>query len=926
MRNYTRLMRAVASLLIVTTPFLPIHAYANGNSASEAGREAQVLANDLVSSFKSSPGGVNNGNISFPTLENGQFQNGGGTINVNDLFPGTSSSNSDPSSYYFPDGNPNLGELEGVYNDNNGMDSVGGNAKSSLWSDANSGSPTISGAAYKVLLDATNQSKPDFSNDPLMNLSKKTYEDIDVISEGFGDCSAETIINNNTIKTHIPDYRTCERVTDKSADCEVLHEYDAEIIKYHDGPFNIKPCGDDCIELWIGKVGDNYWSGWCTIYEQATQVRVDNPDAIISATLEYAKWDDYMQVLVGPPGSENKVWQGPNSNFPPETPGACELSTSWQTNPNTDVTSHFKNTKPGDVVSFKIRVSVAGNGEGFGRIKIKYDRSKAVFKDTWTPQSCLDAAVGIRDGFASGQFSCIEQPSDVNASGCVVKNGFKVCEDMLSEPPLPGIPKLCTKVRVKADYDFYKGQMECWTDPQGEIQCPNNQGGNLDSCKVLEDNPQCGFVSSKCVEGAQGSSGTCYVQEDTFDCGTDVDVPTLDKETNFTCGGPIKCMGDECLDVNKTQSTDFARAAALLNAAQFMTQDMACTGTDGNDNPTGTENVICKAFGGDPGECKKAVGGAQDCCEKPSGLSMGDYLTLMMSVPKLDGAIMSLDNGSAIKGAYQAIRDPAISGWTEITKPFTSYIENITGAIDNFTKPITDLAKEAIQALKDEITKITSKALGNASASGSAGVPAGASEGMMEQMVGQQAASVLSGIMAAYTAYVVAMMIIQIVWKCEEEEFELNAKRALNSCTKVGSYCKSKVLGACIEKREAYCCFSSPLSRIIQEQVRPQLGMNFGPAKAPQCDGIPLDRLSEIDWTQVNLDEWLALLRVNGHFDDPAGMTLDRLTGSGSAFNVDGTRLNAQERAEERLKGSDLDKTRKDAGDSILPDTGAPGY
>ncbi len=74
--------------------------------------------------------------------------------------------------------------------------------------------------------------------------------------------------------------------------------------------FNIKPCGDDCIQLWIGKVGDNYWSGWCSVYEESTQVRVDNPDAIISATLEYAKWDDYMQVLVGPPGAEQKVWQG----------------------------------------------------------------------------------------------------------------------------------------------------------------------------------------------------------------------------------------------------------------------------------------------------------------------------------------------------------------------------------------------------------------------------------------------------------------------------------------------------------------------------------------------------------------------------------------------------------------------------------------
>ncbi len=71
---------------------------------------------------------------------------------------------------------------------------------------------------------------------------------------------------------------------------------------------------------------------------------------------------------------------------------------------------------------------------------------------------------------------------------------------------------------------------------------------------------------------------------------------------------------------------------------------------------------------------------------------MGDYLTLMMSVPKLDGAITAIEGESAIKGAYQAIRDPVVNGWTEITKPFTSYMENITGAIDNFTQPITDMA------------------------------------------------------------------------------------------------------------------------------------------------------------------------------------------------------------------------------------------
>ena len=75
--------------------------------------------------------------------------------------------------------------------------------RGTLWSDANSSNPSISGAAYKVLLDATNRSRPDFSNDPVLNLSKKTYENMDLIAGGFGDCSAETTINEGTINAHV---------------------------------------------------------------------------------------------------------------------------------------------------------------------------------------------------------------------------------------------------------------------------------------------------------------------------------------------------------------------------------------------------------------------------------------------------------------------------------------------------------------------------------------------------------------------------------------------------------------------------------------------------------------------------------------------------------------------------------------------------
>jgi len=909
--------RFVASLLCLTISVLPINSYAGNQEPNigAVGRDAKQFGLSIANGVKQNSAQIQDGKISLP-VGNGQST----SININELFPGVQPGQN--TAEYFPDA-ASQEELEQIFSDADAMDQFGNEAKANLFQDANSSNPSISGSVYQVLMDAANRSRPDFSNDPVLNLSKKTYEDMDLIADGFGDCSAETTINQNTINAHIPEYERCQRVVDQSADCEVVHDYDASVVKHYDGPYNLKSCGEGCTELWIGRVGDNYWSGNCTIYEEYTRVQVSNPDAIVSAMLEYAKWDDYMQVWVGKSGQETKVWSGPDGNFPPETAGRCELSTSWERNPNVDVTPYFKNVKDGDVVTFKIRVSVSGEGEGFGRIKLRYDPSKAITKDEWAPQSCMDSAKGVVDGFAEGEITCIDDPTD--ATGCTVINGIKVCESQLKPSPLPGIPKLCKKVRVKADYDFYKGQMDCWTDPQGETHCPVNTGGNLNSCQMYEDNPQCGFISSECIDGAEGSSGKCYVFKDTYDCGTNVSIPTLEKETTYQCGGPIRCMGDDCLDITKSQSTDFARASALLNAAQFMTQDMSCTGQNDDDNPTGEENVMCSAFAGEAGECKIAVGGVSDCCEKPTNISFADYLNLIMAVPKLDGAVMGLSDGSAVKGAYQVLRDPVMSGWTEITQPFASYIENISGAVDSFLQPVQQFAQETIGALKEQITKLTSEALGNASATGAAGVPAGAPESMTEQILGQQGAAMLSTVMTVYTVYVVSMVMIQMIWKCEEKEFTMNAKRALNSCTYVGSYCKSKVLGACVEERESYCCFNSPLSRIIQEQVRPQLGLNFGDARAPQCGGIPLDRIADIDWSKVNLDEWLGILQQNGKLPDPASLNLDALTGAGSDFNIDGTRQDASQRVMERLEGINVDKIRNDKAREIFPDLDGNG-
>lgn len=127
-------------------------------------------------------------------------------------------------------------------------------------------------------------------------------------------------------------------------------------------------------------------------------------------------------------------------------------------------------------------------------------------------------------------------------------------------------------------------------------------------------------------------------------------------------------MGDDCLDPiqSQNQTGNIAKASALLNAAQLKIQDMTCTGLDDEDNPTGDESVTCTAFGGEPEECKIAVGGISGCCEKPSNVSMADYLVIIYQVLKLDGAILSLEGeGGMVKSAYQTLRQPVMEAWAE---------------------------------------------------------------------------------------------------------------------------------------------------------------------------------------------------------------------------------------------------------------------
>jgi hypothetical protein len=139
-----------------------------------------------------------------------------------------------------------------------------------------------------------------------------------------------------------------------------------DIIAPNGGTGAVRACGASCIEVVLGIEGDNYWCGSCAVYERYFNLFINHPDRIRTATLARAKWDDYMQVWIG----GQRVWSGPNNNFPPETAGACELSTSWNRNPGLDLTNYFK--AEGNIQT-KIRVSVAGCGEGYAIVRLYVD-------------------------------------------------------------------------------------------------------------------------------------------------------------------------------------------------------------------------------------------------------------------------------------------------------------------------------------------------------------------------------------------------------------------------------------------------------------------------------------------------------------------------------------------------------------------------
>ncbi len=101
------------------------------------------------------------------------------------------------------------------------------------------------------------------------------------------------------------------------------------------------------------------------------------------------------------------------------------------------------------------------------------------------------------------------------------------------------------------------------------------------------------------------------------------------------------------------------------------------------------------------------------------------------------------------------------------------------------------------------------------------------------------------------------------VAKCDPEEITLANLKEEGRCHYIGKYFKKIALGIKKDEVRTYCCFSSKLARLLQEQGRNQLQLSWGTPKQPSCRGLTSEEISQINFDKIDLSEAFDMIPVN---------------------------------------------------------------
>jgi hypothetical protein len=275
-------------------------------------------------------------------------------------------------------------------------------------------------------------------------------------------------------------------------------------------------------------------------------------------------------------------------------------------------------------------------------------------------------------------------------------------------------------------------------------------------------------------------------------------------------------------------------------------------------------------FPGESMECRKAglmtVG--NNCCKTSDEASNSCGFDNMASKLGLDDmAMLALSLGNTINNLSGLIGTSfsEIAAKAVAETAVTSFMQGGTlGQIGmSIGQAFGDQVGEV--ALNGLTSWVTSNpvAAADLAAGGLAGSVAEGVGGQMAQAavsaIANAIGSMITIISIAYTLYQIYNIVQQLA-ECTPGEMILGCKRAKHVCHKVGNRCKIKIFGMCLQDMEVFCCFNTQLARIIHEQGRPQIGLDWGSGKSPRCRGFYADEFVSLDFGRMDFGEYASEL------------------------------------------------------------------
>lgn len=435
------------------------------------------------------------------------------------------------------------------------------------------------------------------------------------------------------------------------------------------------------------------------------------------------------------------------------------------------------------------------------------------------------------------------------------------------QPLYPGAPALCWAATSTVECpvcmeDEFGNQRNCTM-----VDVSNPEG---DSCGALRNNGMCTAVGSQCL--LRSSDGQCVTQSYRYSCKREVRVPTTTVSTGSTCAATLQCADGSCdggVTFEDGPGMGIQEAMARMAVTDAIHSDVTYDGEiagghnqDPNQLTPEQQRMLDEAqlFKGGAYTCQKGYGGLVDCCKATDSNAKELFWEIHREIRRERQARKAAQSGQV--SGYEQMQSGQ-SSMDTLYSPFTSMRDNALGGgadIDSYDDTSLSVWQQFMNRARAEIKPALSPK-----------------------------------------------------WACNDTEFDLAVQREIGSCSYAGTYCSKKVLGACLKKREAYCCYKSPMTRMLRASAEPGGVIDHGSSKRPDCSGIPLDEIDRIDWSVMDFNALVANMSEGGALDDvkdPASAS-QLFKGSNSTIGNAG-RQDVGERTTSRVEGIDIDQVRSD--------------